>query len=64
MKQLPALVVPQSWHTRFAASTQAASQATVQQVGSTLHTVEQQIGSEQPGVGCALRQEPIAPGGH
>jgi hypothetical protein len=63
-KQLPALPEPHSWQSRLTASTQGASQLTVQQVGSMLHTVEQQTRSEHPGVGCALRHEPMAPGGH
>lgn len=63
-KQLPELPDPQSWQSRLAASTHTASHAAVQQLGSMLQTVAQQTGSEQPGVGCALRHDPIAPGGH
>jgi hypothetical protein len=64
VKQLPALPDPQSWQSRFAASTHTESHAAVQQVGSMLHTVAQQVASEHPGVGCALKHDPMAPGGH
>lgn len=64
VKQLPELPDPQSWQSRLAASTHTESHAAVQQVGSMLHTVAQQVGSEHPGVGCALKQDPMAPGGH
>ena len=64
VKQLPELLDPQSWQSRFAASTHAASHDAVQQDGSMVHTVEQQVGSEQPGVGWTVRHDPIAPPGH